>query len=284
MAFCHMHDHRLAKIPICSDLESHEGNDADSGVEEVDNALETKKAVNGTKVDIVDSDLEVEKTDKCLKSEKINKDSEARKVEDALETKIVSAMISFCSMRLETEAVVRRGAVDALTRTLDHSFDCFWSSFGDEAQDSMLAKVVTAVGTASFADFDFDVKRKCVAFWKAFASKLIKKIAVLEKENEPNDGVSEGVPRRNNNDREGRILKEAVTEINDSSFKGLIDDMLGIKTENATKEGSISWRDEMDVWEGRLEAVYHCLLVMAKSDCEPCVQICAEEALSDLPR
>ena len=63
-------------------------------------------------------------------------------------------LIRLTSQTEETEAVVRRAAVAALTRMASVSF---------EPED--WPRVVDAVKLASTTDFDFDVKRLCVAFW-----------------------------------------------------------------------------------------------------------------------
>ena len=66
----------------------------------------------------------------------------------------VDTLIRLTSQTEETEAVVRRAAVAALTRMVSVSFDLEdWR------------RVVDAMKLASTTDFDFDVKRLCVAFW-----------------------------------------------------------------------------------------------------------------------
>ena len=66
----------------------------------------------------------------------------------------VDTLIRLTSQTEETEAIVRRAAVAALTRLPSVLF---------EPED--WRRVVNAMKLASTTDFDFDVKRLCVAFW-----------------------------------------------------------------------------------------------------------------------
>ena len=94
--------------------------------------------------------------DDCFNGKR-DESSPSLDIEAFLETCISSSPTNDSS---ESEAIVRRAAIAAVTRVASQK------ALVERLDPALWRRVVSSVRSTGSADFDYDVKRHCVAFWR----------------------------------------------------------------------------------------------------------------------